>query len=241
MCTVSYVPLGINQFVLTSNRDESPLRSISGINREKKENQNLLYPGDIKGGTWICSSSENRLVCILNGAFTKHKHRPPYTKSRGLVVKEYFDYKDANHFYQNYNLEGIEPFTMVIWDMGKLYQLRRDLSNTYLTELNPKETYIWSSSTLYDQSAKIKRQNWFDEWKKEKDFTPDSILQLQKTGGEGNSDIDYIMNRKNIVRTVSITQVINNETSFNMIYHDLINKTTTEKNQSLNKLVRNVI
>lgn len=241
MCTVSYIPLGKNQFVLTSNRDESPSRSVQGLHREKKDGQNLLYPGDTKGGTWICASSDNRLVCLLNGAFARHKHRPPYAKSRGLVVKEYFDAKDAEDFFQNYDLEGIEPFTMVVWDMGKLYQIRRDLSKTYLTELDTAKPYIWSSSTLYDQTAKIKRQGWFDEWKAKKEYTPASILHLHKTGGEGDKTIDFVMNCKNIVRTVSMTQVINNETSFSMAYHDLMNDTLVEKNVSLNKLVRNGI
>ncbi|MGK0387344.1 MAG: hypothetical protein ACI94Y_000070 [Maribacter sp.] len=241
MCTVSYIPLGKNQFALTSNRDESPSRSVQGLYREKKNDQSLLYPGDIKGGTWICASSDNRLVCLLNGAFARHKHRPPYTKSRGLVVKEYFEAKNAEDFFQNYDLEGIEPFTMVVWDMGKLYQIRRDLSKTYLTQLDTKKSYIWSSSTLYNQVAKIKRQGWFDEWKDKNEYTPASILNLQKTGGEGDKTIDFVMNWKNIVRTVSITQVVNNETSFSMAYRDLINDALTEKNVSLNKLVSNAI
>jgi len=240
MCTVSYVPLGKNQFVLTSNRDESPLRSTKGLSRSWSNQQNLLHPGDTKGGTWICASSENRLVCLLNGAFIKHKHQPPYPKSRGLVVKEYFEHQNAEDFFQNYDLEGIEPFTMVVWDMGKLYQIRRDLNNSYLTQLNPKEAYIWSSSTLYDMSAKIKRQSWFDQWKKEQNYTSGSIFNLHKTGGNGDTTNDYVMNRANIVRTVSITQVINNETSFHMVYHDLMNEEVTEKHLSLTKLVRNV-
>lgn len=236
MCTVSYIPLGHNQFVLTSNRDESPSRSPKEISRETSQSQALIFPRDIKGGTWICATSENRLVCLLNGAFLRHQHRPPYRKSRGLIVKEFFDFPDTVSFYQQYDMEGIEPFTMVVWDKGKLYQFRRDEERSYLTPLDVTQAYIWSSATLYEPSAKIKRQSWFDAWKKEHEFSPESILHLHQTGGDGDIFNDFIMNRKNIVRTVSITQVINDNDSMKMVYRDLLNDGISIQDVSISQI-----
>ncbi|MBK9018424.1 MAG: NRDE family protein [Saprospiraceae bacterium] len=38
----------------------------------------LIFPRDTAaGGTWIAASDTNRVACLLNGAFVKHKHQPP--------------------------------------------------------------------------------------------------------------------------------------------------------------------
>ncbi len=218
MCTVTYIPTGKNQFVLTSNRDESPLRSPENITKKG----GLIFPMDIKGGTWICASDENKLVCLLNGAFKKHKHNPPYPKSRGIIVMDFFDYPDTETFYQNYDLKDIEPFTMVIWDKGNLFQLRRDEENTYLTPLDVNESYLWSSAPLYDFPAKRTRQAWFEEWKKgKKNIQTEDVLDFHRNGGEKDDYNGFIMNR-GFLKTISITQVINNGINKKMIYHDLL-------------------
>ncbi len=224
MCTVSFVPINDNQWVLTSNRDESPKRSPKAISKKEKTEQTLIYPQDIKGGTWIAASNKNRWICVLNGAFIKHKHRPPYPRSRGLIALDIFDYPSIHDFYNNYDLRGIEPFTMVVWEHQNLYQFRRDEEQSYLTPLDIKESYIWSSSPLYNQVAKIKRQHWFDEWKKATPQpAPKDILHLHQTGGDGDIYNDYVMNRQDIVKTVSITQIICTNTNIQMHYNDLLN------------------
>lgn len=228
MCTVSYVPLPKGQFVLTSNRDENPARSLNQITTETIHKQQVIYPQDTKGGTWICASNQNRLVCLLNGGFVKHQHSPPYPKSRGIIVKDVFSYPSILDFHKSYSLEKIEPFTMVVWENGRLFQFRRDERQSYLTPLNPREYYIWSSSTLYDNTAKRKRQSWFDNWKKQGDISPVSVLKLHKTGGDGDIKNDYVMNRNNIVKTVSITQVLLNENALSMSYNDLLRQETSK-------------
>ncbi len=237
MCTVSYIPLGKNQFVLTSNRDESPKRSPKIISTESTGSMELIFPKDIKGGTWICASSQNKLLCLLNGAFTRHQHRPPYPKSRGIIVKDCIQYKDIRSFHKEYDLTGIEPFTMVVWENGELFQFRRDEHESYLTPLDTESAYIWSSSTLYEQAAKIKRQGWFDEWKEQQTYTPESILQLHKEGGDGDIFNDFVMDRHNIVRTVSITQVVNDGHSMTMEYNDLLHLNQDKQQLSLSKLM----
>jgi hypothetical protein len=185
----------------------------------------LLYPREPKhGGTWISASNDNRLVCLLNGAFQKHKHEPPYRKSRGLVVLEYFDYGNTTQFISNYYFEGIEPFTMVIFDNGKLYDFRWDGSEKHLKELDANLPHIWSSSTLYSDEIKEMRVSWFQNWlNSEMPKNAVEILNFHKTAGANDKENGLIMSRhNNLVCTVSITQVIKSADSFSFSYLDRI-------------------
>ena len=225
MCTVTYLPLGNNEFCLTSNRDESIGRQPLDLFYD--EDNMLLYPKEPKhGGTWISASKDNRLVCLLNGAFQKHKHEPPYRKSRGLVVLEYFDYGSTTQFILNYYFDGIEPFTMVIFDDGKLYDFRWDGLEKHLKELDAKLPHIWSSSTLYSDEVKEMRISWFQDWLNSK--TPKNaaeILHFHKTAGANDKENGLIMSRQNnLVCTVSITQVIKTLKKFSFNYLDRIIK-----------------
>src|SRR4030095_9832506 len=88
MCTVSFVPLSNSRFILTSNRDETIKRGLASspqkINRNGTE---IICPVDpLASGSWIGVSEKGRVICLLNGAFERHKHRPPYRMSRGIVV-----------------------------------------------------------------------------------------------------------------------------------------------------------
>ena len=49
MCTVTYLPWR-DGFILTHNRDEAPTRSPWYIVREKRKNDTLIFPKDIKAG-----------------------------------------------------------------------------------------------------------------------------------------------------------------------------------------------
>ena len=231
MCTVTYIPQK-EGYILTSNRDESALRSPQNITQLTRNGQELLFPRDKgAGGSWIMTSSKDRLVCLLNGAIERHERQLPYRMSRGIMVMEFFDYPHATHFFEGYNFKGIEPFTMIIYDKEQLFDFRWDGVQTHLLELDISKPHIWSSATLYDKETQQKRKIWFAEWLKNRtDFSRGAILSLHKTGGEGNPSIDFMMNRYNyLVQTVSITQVIRTETTSQMRYHDLITNTQVEK------------
>ncbi|MCP4443224.1 MAG: hypothetical protein GY810_30340 [Aureispira sp.] len=224
MCTVSYLPLSQDEFVLTSNRDESPKRSPLGL--EFDGDGSLLLPREPqKGGTWICAAQTNRLVCLLNGAFDRHKHEPPYSKSRGIVVLDFFKYKEATAFFRDYDLDGVEPFTMVIYDNGDLYEFRWDETTKHMKALDRQQPYIWSSSTLYTAEVKQMRQEWFADWRKTQPQTAESILNFHQTAGIGDKENDLIMERYDgILKTVSITTVKRKTDHFEMTYNDLIHQ-----------------
>lgn len=231
MCTVTYIPQK-EGYILTSNRDESALRSPKNITQITHSGQELLFPRDKgAGGSWIMTSSKDRLVCLLNGAFERHQRQLPYRISRGIMVMDFFDYPHATDFFEGYNFKGIEPFTMIIYDKEQLFDFRWDGIQTHLLTLDTAKPHIWSSATLYIKETQQKRKTWFAEWLKNRtDFSRVAILSLHKTGGEGNPSIDFMMNRYNyLVQTVSITQVVKTKTTLQMFYHDLITNTQVEK------------
>jgi Transport and Golgi organisation 2 len=230
MCTVTIIPKGKNDFVLTSNRDEAPNRTskapdIFTINKVK-----LLFPKDeMSGGTWIGVSDKNRLVCVLNGGFTKHERKSSYRKSRGMVAKDYLISNAIQTTLEDYNFNDIEPFTMVIadWNEGlRFYELVWDGLQKHFMEwpLKPK---IWSSTTLYSEAMRQERLDWFEDFKIRNELNATTLLQFHKTAGTGNEDYGVIMNR-GFVKTTSITQVEKNDHVLNMHYENLQNKIVTD-------------
>ena len=221
MCTVTFLPLPDHGFVLTSNRDV-------GYQREKalypalyeEEGVSLFYPKDGKaGGAWIGTSRNNRLICLLNGGFENHTRAVSYPKSRGLIVKELLIAHDFEETCLHIDLDGIEPFTLVVVEWKKKRQLLEfvwDGNNRHLQEL-PWQPSIWSSSTLYNGEMRAMRQDWFREWFIGKSLTAENILDFHKHGGIGFPEVDVFMRREK-VGTVSITQVIKTGAMIDMHY-----------------------
>ena len=229
MCTVTFVPISKTHFVLNSNRDESPLRSPQAL-YDHGEKQ-LVYPREpYAGGTWICVSKKGTWVCLLNGAFAKHVRRPPYRRSRGLVVLDFFDYTEVTDFFEYYDLNHIEPFTIIAWSGLHLYDFRWDGERRYLKELNTQKAHIWSSCPLYSPKIQAKREQWFADFLNQQELVEASqILEFHKHAGDGNKENDLIMERyQGQLRTVSITTIEQKETTLSLFYNDLVH----EKNDS---------
>lgn len=240
MCTVTFIPTKKNEFILTSNRDESAKRSPENISSIEEKGQRLIFPRDKgAGGTWIAASSHNKLICLLNGAFERHERNPPYSKSRGIMVLEFFKYPDVNQFFAAYDFSGMESFTMITYDNGQLWDFRWDEveQQKFIKTLDTSECHIWSSATLYEKLIQLKREEWLAEWLENRtDFSREAILALHKRGGEGNPSSDFMMNRYNyLVQTVSITQVVGKIGEMEMIYHDLMTEQVKRDKVSLNK------
>lgn len=228
MCTVSYIPQP-DGFILTSNRDESPDRSPKDLTHIIGSQYQLVYPQDtLAGGTWIAGDNRKRGLTLLNGAFVKHKHRPPYRHSRGIIPIEFFNHDHVEAFCSSFNFEGLEPFTLVIAEDGSLYEIRWDAVNLFQKKLDSSQYYIWSSCTLYDEETQAQRALWFNEWKMNRqDFSLQEIKQFHQFGGEQNLENGFVMNRNNLVRTVSITQIqVTNE--FSAVYYTELLKNLTD-------------
>ena len=210
MCTVTYLPLGNNQFILTSNRDVGYSRQKALAPKKYLEDGvELFYPKDGKaGGTWIGTSSKNRGLCLLNGGFVNHKSGGSYRASRGKIVIHLLKCENIEDELKTIDLLDIEPFTLVVvdWQVDlRLMEFVWDGFARHLKNLS-QEMHIWSSSTLFTEEMKKLRNNWFENWKKNNTIDQESILKFHHEAGIGNPNVDVILKRKN-VGTVSITSV----------------------------------
>jgi len=239
MCTVTIIPKGKNDFVLTSNRDEAPSRISLAPDFYNVENTKLLFPKDeFSGGTWIGVSEKNRLICVLNGAFEKHERKAIYRISRGVVAKHFMVANSIVETIEAYNFEDIEPFTIIITDWNsalKFYELVWDGKEKHFAEL-PLEPRIWSSSTLYNSVMRKERSQWFEDFKAENILNEQSLLKFHKTAGKNNDDYGVVMNRQ-FVKTTSITQVNKQGDALEMRYENIEDKLVTTKTLNIPQIV----
>ena len=238
MCTVTYIP-SKNSIYLTSNRDEKILRA-EAIYPAVYEyaSGRLLFPKDVTaGGTWISVHENGNAVVLLNGGIVKHESAPPYRRSRGLIL---IDLIDGNNPFLNFNtlnLQGIEPFTVVILDDKKLYECRWDGSDKYSGSKDNSKPHIWSSVTLYSNEIIAKRETWFKEWLSNHTFpTQEDILQFHQFTGDGDTRNDLLMNRDGEMFTVSITSLKLEDSSSRMHYLDLRNNKTSVSEFKIKKI-----
>ena len=257
MCTVSYLPLPTEGFVLTSTRDEKNIRkSALPPAQYHIHDEKIIFPKDPDaGGTWIAASEGGYSLCLLNGGFKIHESKPPYRLSRGIVLLDFFKYMDVRDFLAGYDFQGIEPFTLLIAggsdhslnepgrstdEPGKnldkpprgLDELRWDGGHIHHTELAPENPRIWSSVTLYPDKVIRLREKWFQEWLlKDTEVSIAEAVSFHKKAGTGDMQNDIMMNRDE-VRTVSITSIVRSRNTYEMSYEDIISGKTFQRNIS---------
>lgn len=217
MCTLTFIPdlKSSTDFILTSNRDESPNRKTIFPKIYFEEGVEMCYPKDeLAGGTWIGASSRKRLVCLLNGGFEAHSRLKHYRKSRGLVAKELLAATETLSFMENTKLYGIEPFTIVSVDWKKkmeLHQLVWDGNEKQIKQISISPQ-IWSASMLYSPETKKEREQLFRKFiNEEREFDRKDIMEFQKR---------FIIDRE-LVKTTSITQFLHSQKTSEMHYLDL--------------------
>lgn len=231
MCTVTLIPKGENNFVLTSNRDEAPNRDTLAPSTYTINDTKMMFPKDeFAGGTWIGVSEKSRLICLLNGGYICHEKKTNYRMSRGVVVNDLLASNDVVASINKYNLDNVEPFTLVIADWNtslKFFELVWDGSQKHFNAL-PKEPKIWSSSTLYNDQMKKERLQWFNNYKVKNDLDSKTMLNFHKTTGDNNKNYGVVMDRK-FVKTTSITQVEKIEDIVEMRFNNLQSNTASIK------------
>ncbi len=224
MCTVSYIPIA-DGFFLTSNRDEKKTRS-NAIHPTVYHNGDfkIIYPKDPDGkGTWIAINTKGIAAVLLNGAFVKHESKSYYLKSRGLVLMEVINTHNPKDELATMILDGIEPFTLIICNKQSLIEFRWDGVLKHLKNLDPKKAGIWSSATLYEEQAVLKRTEWFENWQLQKPCPLENeIIDFHYFEGEDGFE-GLIINREK-VKTVSVTCLALKEEKISMTYNDLQNE-----------------
>ena len=238
MCTVSFIPVNKEQFVLTSNRDERNIRPTLSPVTEVIGDTTVFFPKDVKaGGTWIAAGDNGRICCLLNGAFERHEKKPYYAKSRGKILLETFDHQNIYDFFNYSKLDEIEPFTLIVIETGdkpKLLEFRWDAFKKHIRELEYHKPYIWASATLYNEKVREQREQWFTGWLKSDDnINRENILKFHSSSHGNDPSNDVMMERVHGLQTVSITQIEISSDSFSMQYHDLLKKQTTSLTQGI--------
>lgn len=225
MCTITYLPGQESTFVLTQNRDVSPNRGSDGLVQISVADEIVVYPKDSRaGGTWMAMSAHDRCLCVMNGAFHTHKHTPPYRMSRGLIALQLFEYPSSLKFFKEVDLHGIEPFTLISIDSGRLQEFRWDLKDKHVILLDPGSPHIWASCTLYNEDRQAERRRWFNDWlKSTTEIGQKEILRFHKEAGNGDPENDLVMKRSDLVQTVGITQINRRAGELSLQHEDLIN------------------
>lgn len=224
MCTVSFVNSN-GKTIITSNRDEKVLREIA---IEPKNylinNKNIIFPKDPKaGGTWFATNEDGAILVLLNGAAEKHLLKTNYKKSRGLIVLDLISSKSPIKEWDTIDLSEIEPFTIVLFQKQKLYQLQWNEITKETIELDVSKNYIWSSSTLYSKEIRVQRANWFFTFVDTKpEISSDELLNFHRYTHEENPENGLVINRNNDLKTVSITQMVIENNKNEIYYNDLI-------------------
>jgi hypothetical protein len=83
--------------------------------------------------------------------------------------------------------------------------------------------------TLYDNETIRFKQRLFNEWIVQNNAPlPEEVIDFHTTAGQGDPENDFVMNRNNKVKTVSITQVLHDHNSLLMKHVDLLNARTAD-------------
>ncbi len=224
MCTVTYIPVNGKTYI-TSNRDEKLVRQQAlppAI--YSADDRRIMYPKDgSAGGSWIAVHENNNTAVLLNGGFMKHQANPPYRLSRGIILLEVVQSANPEYFFQQMDLIGIEPFTIIHFN-NQLHQFTWTGDRKHSRQLDPSKPCIWSSVTLYDEQVIAKRQRWFADFiNKNPNPVQENIIDFHINTGDGDKENDLVMNRDNRLTTVSITSVELKNQYCSMKYADRLN------------------
>ena len=192
MCTVTFIPDSRGVYYLTSNRDEHTGRAQA---LPPRRHDDIVYPKDpVAGGSWVALKRNGDAGVLLNGAFTKHRRREAYRRSRGLVFLEIVGADDPLDRWGQVDLTDIEPFTLILFINKILLECRWDGEQRYVHELETNRPHIWSSVTLYDAVTQAEREEMLANWHVRNEVSTSSILDLHRR-----------MKKEGRVMTVSIT------------------------------------
>jgi hypothetical protein len=239
MCTVSFIPSGTNYF-FTSSRDEQADRPMAVQPEQYVLNgYQILFPKDSKaGGSWIAVNEMGHVAVLLNGAVKAHQPEPPYRKSRGLVLIDLISSSSPVDSFEESDFSGIEPFTVILFENQQLWSGKWDGRMKWLESLNSLTPQIWSSVTLYDPVAVLKRENWFKDWFGRRAYPGTlDIIRFHQKGGAGDLENGILMNRNDRLFTNSISSIRLSPNSASFRYFDLRNGQQAERMLRIQKTI----
>jgi uncharacterized protein with NRDE domain len=220
MCTVVYIPQSRDKYLFATSRDEHRDRPEALPPAwHDTEHGPLFFPRDpVGGGSWIAANDKFTL-CILNGAFQPHERQPPYRHSRGEIPIHFLKYGNVRDFFDHYQFEGLEAFTFLIIDDRNLHEIRWDQQEVHYRKYQKVESRIWASAPLYDEKMLEMRKEWFRDFQENhQPVTCTDVLNFYLHGGNGDPHSGLMINRKNGVKTVSISCVEKEESTVRFHY-----------------------
>ncbi len=224
MCFLSYVPT-VDGFILTSNRDVEATR-VPALppNNYMLDGNRWLGPKDIpSGGTWIGTCPSKAMV-LLNGGFEKHTPRENYRISRGKIIPNYKKYLETKDFLNDFSLQDIEPFTLVIFYFNKLSAIEElvwDGENIHQFTKLVDQMSTWSSATLYNQEQKKYRNDFFMETLSAQTKSPEDIFGIHKIHDNSQPTVSLNVKKENGIITTCITQLCISNQIDRMRFEDL--------------------
>ena len=228
MCVLTYIPLGNDGFVVTSNRDENEKRKRAIHPKKLKFGQKeIICPLDPdSNGTWIGTSKLFTMV-LLNGGYKNHNSNPPYRQSRGKVILDFLKIESPEIFFRNFEFQNMEPFTLVLFENNNrknITEIRWDSNQKTFNEFDGTTPKIWSSATLYSENAIKKRSNWFFDHLSNNDLSANSVLKFHHNGGSFDKYDSIKLKRENGIKTQCITQIEIQTTGKSMLFEEIDSK-----------------
>lgn len=224
MCTVSVLPLQ-NGHVFTFSRDEKPERHTPHfITQQQLAHKEIYYAKDSRaGGTWFAADNRGNAAMLFNGAFKKHEKQQGYKKSRGIILLQLITALNMLRFFEEEELKGVEPFSILLFENKNLYRLTWDGVSKHITPLLNKTGYIFSSATLYDERIQQQRRLWLaDFFIQQQQITSDGIFQFHSGYKSDDKENGLIIERPGSCSTLSISQLIITAGAAEMKHVDLI-------------------
>jgi hypothetical protein len=132
--------------------------------------------------------------------------------------------------WQLMDLKNVEPFTLIVWSECNLFELVWDGTKKYRKMVDASVAYIWSSSTLYDMTAKSNREEWFYNWMAMKPpVSKRSVLNFLISVNDSQNG--FIINRKEKMKTLSYSFIEFSNSDFaSFDYFDLDKYTHSTQN-----------
>jgi len=236
MCTVSFVRVN-DAVIITSNRDEHIQReNAAAPDLHQLQNKKVIFPKDARaGGTWFAAADNGVIAVLLNGAFQKHISKPPYRKSRGLILLEIIEADEPLSFFKKLDLDNIEPFTIVLYQPGTLHELRWDGNDKHEKALDINGNYIWSSSTLYTGEVIEHRKNLFDRFIHSSAAITAATIHDFHASNNGDDENGFVISRQTGMRTFSITQAVIQNNTVDFLHEDLLQQKRYTETMHINQ------
>ncbi|MFZ4058570.1 MAG: NRDE family protein [Ferruginibacter sp.] len=234
MCTVVFIPTK-DKIYFGSLRDENPKRP-NAYQPQLFSTKHFSYitPKDaLANGTWVGVNNWGNVIVLLNGGFEQHLRKSHYRQSRGLFVTTLLASESPVLAWSLIDLNDIEPFTLVVWSDGNLFELVWDGNEKHRRRLDETQSHIWSSSTLYNAENKIIRKDAFQNWMfKHPPISKISLLNFFKSFT--NKEHGFIMNRNEKIKTLSFTFIeLNPHIEAIMSYYDFLTNSNSEQSLPL--------